>query len=190
MRPLSALLSSILFLAVAHSQNKREPIRLCVSMLKNTSLHTVDPRWQRTQLVKAFERTNNDKDVKKGKAAMIDTVPLDSTDEADPEVRENNCEFVLHTNLTDVVPTDASRVSVPPPSAVEIGRIGIGDPRDPRDTNDVTVTYRIVRNGNPKNWSSGIVSAKDSQQEEALVSQLMDQIAKRVASELRQPHSP
>jgi hypothetical protein len=190
MRPFSALLPSILLLGVVHAQNKPEPIRLCVSMLKNQSLHSVNPKWQRTQLIRAFERINKGKDVSKGKAARIDTVALDSTDEADPKVRESKCEFVVHTELTEVQRTDVGQISVPTPSAIEFGRVNVGDPRaSPRESNDATVTYRVLRNGDPESWSSGIVTGKESMQDEALVSELMDQVAKRVASEVRQNRS-
>jgi hypothetical protein len=61
MHPLSVLLFSILFLTVAHAQDAPVATRLCVSVLKNTTrLHTVNPKWQQTQLVKAFERINKD----------------------------------------------------------------------------------------------------------------------------------
>jgi len=61
MRQLSALLSSFLLVSLAQAQNKSEPIRLCVSTLQN-SLHTVvDTTWQRSQLIKAFERNNRAK---------------------------------------------------------------------------------------------------------------------------------
>ena len=57
-----------------------------------------------------------------------------------------------------------------------------------RELHDATVNYRIVRDGNPESWASGIVTAKDTVSEDALLSQLMDQIASRAAHELRNPH--
>jgi hypothetical protein len=192
MRMLFALLScSILFLPFSDAQTKPQSIRLCVALVKNSSrVHAISPKWQRTQLIKDFERINKTKEVTKGKAAKIETVALDSTDEADPAVRENNCEFVLRTTLTDVQRTDVGQINVPTPGAIEIGRINAGDPRaTPQDSNDATVTYDVLRNGDPESWSSGIVTARDSFQDEELVSQLMDQVARKVANDLRQPHT-
>jgi len=188
MRYLSALLVSILFISVVHAQDKQEPIRVCVSMLKNTSPEFVDPAWQRNELVKAFERINKSKDVKKGKAAAIEAVPLESTDEPDTDVRDKECRFVLHTNLTRVVRLGEPKISIPQPSAVEVGT-GPGDPRAyPPDYRSATVEYRLIRAGNPETWASGLVSGDGQLSEDTLVSQLMDQVANRVAGEFRKPH--
>jgi len=174
---------------IVHAQDRQEPIRLRVSMLKNGSPEFVNPTLQRNELIKAFERMNKSKDVKKGKAAPIEAIPLESTEEPDPDVRDKDCEFVLHTNLTEVVRAGTPEISIPPPGAVEVG--GISDPRAyPADYHSATVTYRIVRSAEITNWASGLVSAHAQVPEETLVTQLMDQIASRVATELRTPHPP
>ncbi len=49
MRRLSPLLLSILFISIAHAEDRPEPIRVCVSMLENSSRHIVSPTWQRNQ---------------------------------------------------------------------------------------------------------------------------------------------
>src|SRR5215467_4050686 len=189
MRYLSASLVSILLTSIVHAQGKQEPIRVCVSLLKNTSPEFVNPRLQRNELIKAFERINKSKDVKRGKVAQIEAIPLESTEEPDPDVRNKDCEFVLHTNLTEVVRAGTPEITIPPPGAVEIG--GVSDPRAyPADYHSATVTYRMVRSGEVANWASGLVSAHAQVPEETLVSQLMDQIAGRVANELRTPHPP
>jgi hypothetical protein len=189
MRRLSALLLSTLFLvSIIHAQGRPEPVRLCVATVENSSRHIVSPTWQRNQLIKAFERINKSKDVKKGKVPKIETVALDSTGEPDSTVREKNCAFVLSTNLTEVFRTDRPSVSLPPPGAIQVGT-EMGDPRAyPSDYHTATVNYTLMRAGNLKAWASGIVTAEDRLPEETLVSQLMDQIANRVAGELRKPH--
>jgi hypothetical protein len=187
---LSALLLSIVFLSNANAQKGPEPIRLCVATLENNTQHIVTPAWQRDQLIRAFERINKSKDVKKGKAASIDPVPLQSTKGSDPDISTNNCRFVLYTSLTQVLPAGAPQVSLPPAGAVQTGA-RMGDARAyPPDYHSATAEYRIMRAGDPQTWASGMVTGQGPQQEENLVSQLMDQIADRVASELRKPHPP
>jgi hypothetical protein len=160
-----------------------------VATLENSSRHIVDPTWQRNQLVRALERTNKDKAVKKGKSPKIETVALESSGEPDSTVKEKECAFVLYTNLTEVFQTGRPGVSVPPPGAIAIGT-GPGDPRAyPEDYHSATVNYRLMRAGNPKPWNSGLVTAQDRLSEDVLVSQLMDQIANRVAHEIRNPHA-
>jgi hypothetical protein len=78
-----------------------------------------------------------------------------------------------------------------PPGAVGTG-VTVGKVDQPPDMrrllNEATVNYRIVRAGDPEALASGIVTEKDTVTEDALVSRLMDQIANRAASELRNQH--
>jgi hypothetical protein len=186
MRRLSALLSPILLMLIsfAHAQNRPEPIRLCVSTLQNSSRSVINTTWQRNQLIKAFERFNKSKDVTKGKAGRIETVLLESNTETDPAVREQNCQFILHTNVIEVIDSGTPDVGNRPHS-IQVGSA----PSDPRagapDENRATVSYRIMRAGELEEWASGVVSAHDPSPDEVLVSHLMDQTANRVASELR-----
>jgi hypothetical protein len=182
----SPLLLSLVFISASNAQKGPELIRLCVATLENSSLYNVNPAGQRDQLIKAFERINKSKDVKKGKAAGIDPVPLESTKGPDPAVRQNDCRFVLYTNLTRV--QRAGEISVPPAGAVAAGA-RVGDAQAyPADYHSATIEYRVTQAGDPHTWTSGMVTAQEPQQEETLVSELMDQIASRVASELRKPH--
>lgn len=187
MRQLSALLSSFMLMSLAHAQNKSEPILLCISTLQNSSRTVVDTEWQRNQLIKAFERNNKGKDVAKGKAARIETVLLESNAETDPAVRENNCQFILHTNVVEVIDAGTSDIGNPRPRSVVIGA-----PNDPRanapNDNRATVSYRIMRAGELKEWASGEVTAHDPLPDAMLISHLMDRTADRVVSELREPH--
>jgi hypothetical protein len=181
MRTLSALLL-FLPLSFAVAENKPEPIRVCVSTLRNNSRLIVNPTWQQSQLIKAFERINKSKDVKKGKLAAVQAVKIEPED---PAIKD--CPFVLHTTVTEVERVGVPQISIPPPSAIGLDT-GPGDPRAyPSDYHSATVEYWIMRGGNIGSWDSGLVSAQDRLSEDTLVSQLMDQIASRVAAALRKP---
>jgi hypothetical protein len=188
MRRLSALLSPILLLSLAQAQNKPEPIRLCVSTIQNSSPNAIDTTWQRNRLIKAFERGNKYKDVTKGKAARIETVLLESNSETDPAVREQNCQFILHTNVIEVIDAGTPDIGNPRPRSIQVGSAP-GNPRaGASDDNRATLSYRIMRSGELEEWAAGIVKAQDQSPDEILVSELMDQTASRVADELRHPH--
>jgi len=196
---------------MVHAQDKQEPIRVCVSKLKNSAVQFVTPTWQRDELIKAFERINKSKDVKKGKIAPIQAIPLESTDEPDTDVRDKGCGFVLHTDLVVVQHADDPKIILPPPGTIQVGTT-VGGPRaypgkpksgspgidgddaerpeHPADYRTATVEYRIRRAGNPETWDSGVVSGDGQLSEERLVSQLMDQVANRVAADFRKPHPP
>jgi hypothetical protein len=193
MRRLSGFALCILVVSVSgtsalHAEKKPDVVRVCVARLKNSTPHIVNEIWQRDQLVKAFERINKGKNVKKGKAAPIEAIPLELREGSDPEVRDKDCQFVLYTNLTEVAGAGAPEIIIPRPEAVELG--GVSDPRAiPADYHSATVTYRMVRPEDIANWTSGLVSAHAQLPEQTLVAQLMDQVANRVANELRTPHS-
>ncbi|HKW66218.1 MAG TPA: hypothetical protein VJP04_02945 [Terriglobales bacterium] len=189
MRRTLSLLVLTVVVPVVSAQEKPAPVRICVGLLENTSRNIVNPAWERDQLVRALERTNKSKEVKKGKAPKLETVALESSGEADTTVREKNCDYVLYTNLAEVFQSDRPAVSVPPPGAIQVGT-GMGDPRAyPEDYHSATVNYRLMRPGNLKSWSEGMVNGDAQLTEDMLVSQLMDQIANRVAGEIRKPHT-
>ena len=189
MRRILSLVVLTVLVPIINAQEKPAPVRICVGMLENTSRNFVNPAWEREQLVRALERTNKSKEVKKGKAPKIETVALESSGEPDTTVREKNCDFVLYTNLTEVLQAGRPAVSVPPPGAIQVGT-GMGDPRAyPEDYHSATVNYRLMRPGNLKPWAEGMVSADNALPEDTLVSQLMDQIANKVALEIRKPHA-
>jgi hypothetical protein len=72
MRHLSLLLLAVVFSSpFALAAQNPEPIRLCVAVLENRSHSAVSPEWQQKELVRALERTNTKKEVKKGAAARI-----------------------------------------------------------------------------------------------------------------------
>lgn len=191
MRSLTSILAVLLSSSFALAAENAEPIRLCVAVLENQSHSSVSPEWQQKELLRALERTNKKKEVKKGKAAQITAIALDSTSGPDPRVKKEGCGFVLYTELVDVQPVGTVRVGNTQPGAVgtgvTVGRVQV-TPEMRRQLHNATVNYRIVRSGERESWASGIVTQEDTVPEEALVSRLMDQIANRAASELRKPH--
>lgn len=192
MRRLSFLLLAVVVSSpFALAAQNVEPIRLCVAVLENRSHSAVSGEWQQKELIRALERTNKKKEVKKGTAARITAVALDSTTGPDAKVKKEGCSFVLYTELVDVQQAGTVRVGTTPPSAIGTG-VTVGRVDEPADMrrlmHDATVNYRIVRAGEPGSWASGIVTDEDTVTEDALVSRLMDQIANRAAGELRKPH--
>ena len=190
MRLLSLLLLAafLSYPSVLTAQNS-ESIRVCVTMLENRSHSAVTPDWQQKELIRALERTNKNKEVKKGAAARITPVAVEPTSDLDSTVQKQDCGYVLYTQLVDVHGVRNGRMGQP--GAVGTG-VTIGKVDEPPDMrrllNDATVTYQIMQRGSLHSWSSGIVTEKDTVTEDALVARLMDQIASRAAHDLRNPH--
>ena len=192
MRHLSLLLAVVFSSPLALTAQNPEPIRLCVTVLMNRSHSAVTPEWQQKELIRALERTNAKKEVKKGAEARITAIAIDSTTGPDATVQKEGCNFVLNTELVDVHPVDTGRVGTTSvPGAVGTG-VTVGKVDEPPDMrrllHDATVNFRIMRVGDPHSWSSGIVTQRDTVTEDALVSRLMNQIASRAANDLRDPH--
>lgn len=165
-----------------------EPIRVCVAMLENRSHSAVTPDWQQKELVRALDRTNKNKDVKKGSEARIMPVALDSTNDLDTAMQRHDCGYVLYTQLVDVHSDGTGRMTQPGAAGTGVTIGKVDEPPDMRRLlHDATVNYRIMQRGSLHSLSSGIVTEKDTITEDALVSRLMDQIATRAAHELRNP---
>jgi hypothetical protein len=188
---LRCVLAVVLSFPFALAAQNPEPIRLCVAALENRSHSPVSAEWQQKELIRALERTNKHKEVKKGTAARITAVALESTSGPDAKMQKEGCGFVLYTELVDVQSVGTPRVGTNPPGAIGTS-VTVGKVYEPPDMrrllHDATVNYRIVRSGDPESWASGIVTAEDTVTEDALVSRLMDQIASRAGSQLRKPH--
>jgi len=192
MRHLSLLLLAVVFSTpIALAAQNSESIRLCVAVLENRSHSTVSSEWQQKELIRALERTNTKKDVKKGAAPRITAIAIDSTTGPDNREQKDVCDFVLNTQLVDAQPVGTGRVGTSVPGAIDTG-VTLGKVDEPPDMrrllHDATVNYRIVRVGDPHSLSSGIVTERDTVTEDALVSRLMNQIASRAANDLRNPH--
>jgi hypothetical protein len=189
MRRLSGLLLPILLTFMVQAQKKPDAVRVCVATLKNSTPEIVNATLQRNELVKAFERINKSKDVKHGKVAPIEAIPLELREGTGPEVRDKDCQFVLYTELTEVERVGSPGIILPRPGAVEVsGNVGDSRAVSSADYHSGNVTYRVVRSGDIADWTSGLESAHAQLPEQTLVLQLMDQVANRVAKELRTPH--
>ena len=154
--------------------------------LRNSSRNIVDTTWQRDQLIKAFARANKGKDVTKGKAPRIETVLLESDTETDPAVREKSCQFILHTNVVEIIDAGAADIGNSRPRSIGIGS-GRDDPRDNRPTITARPSRTGYAGGELEEWASGVVTAHEPFPDQMLISGLMDQTANRVISELRAP---
>jgi hypothetical protein len=192
MRHLALLLLGFVFTSpFALAAQNPDPIRLCVALLENHSHSAVTSDWQQKELIRALERTNTKKEVKKGAAARITPIAIDSSSDPNTMVQKESCDFVLNTELIDVHPVGTGGIGTSVPGAIGTG-VTIGKVDEPPDMrrliHDATVNYRIMRVGELHSWALGIVTERDTVTEDALVSRLMNQIAGRAANDLRNPH--
>ncbi len=163
-------------------------IKVGIAVLRNTATRSVPVNVERDRLVSAINRLKPPKHAKD--AAKILAVPLDSasSEEANAQARKLGCEYVVFTNLSEL------RESGDPPGPPRPGEVRIG--RDPV-ANDPTVfnrhevqRYAVMEfqlfhldEGSPRFDTSA--SAHEATTEDGIVSMLMDRVANRVVSEIR-----
>lgn len=173
-------------------ENSGKVIKVGVAVLKNTAPRSVPVAVERDRLVRAINQMKPPKHTKN--AAKIQAVALDSAspEAANSQARELGCEYVVFTELTDL------RESGDPARAPRPGEVHIG--RDPV-ANDPNVGYRHevqrygvmqfqlfqVDEGSPRFDTSA--SAHEATTEDGIVSMLMDRVANRVVSEIRNDNS-
>lgn len=168
-------------------------VKVGIAVLKNTAPRSVPVNVERDRLVSAINRIKPPKHVRD--AAKIVAVPLESAspEEANAQARKLGCEYVVFTNLTDLRES-GDRPGPPRPGEVRIGRDPVAN--DPTVFNRHEVQrYAVmefqlfhVDEGSPRFDTSA--SAHEATTEDGIVSMLMDRVANRVVSEIRNsnPH--
>ena len=171
-----------------NSDKNARVVKVGVALLKNTATRSVPVKVERDRLVTAINRQKPPKHAKD--AFKIQAVALDSDlrEEADAQARELGCEYVVFTNLTEL------RESGDPAPAPRPGEIRIG--KDPV-ANDPNVFYRhdvqryavmglsMFRLGDPGPRFDTTATEHEATTDDGIVSLLMDRVANRVVSEIR-----
>ncbi|HZU45183.1 MAG TPA: hypothetical protein VE994_21065 [Terriglobales bacterium] len=163
-------------------------IKVGVAVLKNSAQRSVPVSVERDRLVSAINHIKPPRHAKD--AAKIVAIPLDSSspEEANAQAKQSGCAYVVFTNLTDL------RESGDQPGPLRPGEVRIG--RDPV-ANDPNVAYRhetqryavmefqLVNTDGGSPLFDTSASAHEATTEDGIVSMLMDRVANRVVSEIR-----
>lgn len=163
-------------------------IKVGVAVLKNTATRSVPVNVERDRLVSAINRLKPPKHAKD--AAKILAVPLDSAspEEANAQATKLGCQYVVFTNLTELRES-GDQPGPPRPGEVRIGRDPVAD--DPNvayrhETQRYAVMeFQLVNTGGGNALFDTSASAHEATTEDGIVSMLMDRVANRVVSEIR-----
>lgn len=163
-------------------------IKVGVALLKNSASRSVPANVERDRLVTAINHFKPPKHAKD--AAKIVAVPLDtsSPEDANAQARKLGCEYVVFTNLTDLRES-GDQPGPPRPGEVRIGRDPVAN--DPTVFNRHEVQRYAVMEFQLSHTDGGSplfdtsASAHEATTEDGIVSMLMDRVANRVVSEIR-----
>ncbi|HTK94047.1 MAG TPA: hypothetical protein VL382_00295 [Terriglobales bacterium] len=163
------------------------PIRVCVATLRNVARRSIGVTLQRDALVRDLKQSKPPK--KAADQRRIEGIALegDSPASAGGEIGEKKCEYVVYTTVTDL--RDKSD-----PLWRDEKQQGIGNlPPQGSRHEEVTfaqVEFSILKAGNPNPLVSSSVSGEETNSEDGTVRLMMDRIASRVNTVVREAPDP
>ncbi|HVM96264.1 MAG TPA: hypothetical protein VMT89_07735 [Candidatus Acidoferrales bacterium] len=166
-------------------------VQVCVPAPRNVSTRSVPGNLERDRLVSDLNQQKPDKKTH----VMVRGVPVDGTsaDEIGDQIKQKKCDYVVYTTITEVR-LSSDPVGMPRPGTIQTNpNIGVGmpgsSPSSQNQSYQATVEYKLTRvdgaavSGAPFSSSQGVT-------EDAAVSQVMDRIASRVASDVKKGGAP
>ena len=184
------VLSFCLFALAALAQENRV-VRVGVAMMQNQASRNMPGDAGRNRLVAALNQQKPDKK----QHLKLQGIPLEGTspEELANEAKQKNCDYVVYTNLLELQSSNDSAMQ-PRPGTVQPypgGTLGMPPPNNPNNTRAMgpeyraTVEYRLYLTGDQTAVSSASLSGQQPGPEEAVVSQVLNQVANRVFAEVK-----
>ena len=163
-------------------------IKVGIAVLRNTAPRSVPVSVERDRLVSAINHLKPPKHAKD--AAKIVAIPLESAlpEEANAQARKLGCEYVVFTNLTDLRES-GDRPGPPRPGEVRIGRDPVANDPTVFNRHEVqryaVMEFQLVNTDGGDPLFNTSASAHEATTDDGIVSMLMDRVANRVVSEIR-----
>ncbi len=194
-----ALILSLCLLSICAFAQENRVVRVGVAVMQNHAGRSVPGNIERDRLVAALNQEKRDKKLH----IKIQGVPLDgmTPEDVGAEAQQKNCDYVVYTTLVELqASTDAT---MPRPGTIQTNPNGVWNTpnnaggMNPRSNPNnaeagamdpeylATVEYRLYRAGNPTAIAGAPFSNRQAAPEEAVVSQVMSQIANRVFAEVK-----
>jgi hypothetical protein len=189
-RMATRILISFCLLALPALAQENRIVRVGVAMMRGQAGH-ISGHWGQDRLVAALNQQKPDKK----QHIKLQGVPLegDGPEEVENEAKKQNCDYVIYTTLADLqASTDSVTQPQQRPGTVQPypgGGLGLppNNPNNGRTMNAqyrAIVDYRLYRSADQTAVANASVSNQGSP-EEAVVSQLMNQVASRVFAEIK-----
>jgi hypothetical protein len=185
------LIAFLCALAVQAMGQENRVVRVGVAAIQVQAGQGLSGNWAQDRLVGALNQQKPDKK----QHIKLQGVPLEGAgpEEVANEAKQKNCDYVVYTNLVELQssPNSMTQPQQPPGTMQPYpgGTLGM-PPNNPNNTRAgntqyrATVDYRLYRTGDATAISNSSVSNQGGP-EEALVSQLLNQVANRVLAEVK-----
>ena len=167
-------------------------IKVGVAVLKNTSTRSAPLNFERDRLVHDINHIKKPKHSNNN--IKIQAVPLDSSsvEAANSQARTLDCDYVVFTNLTEL--RESGDVApVPHPGEIRVGRDPVASDPSVAERHQTqryaVMDFQLFGTGDPKPLVDTSVSDHEPTTEDGIVSMLLDRVASRVVSELRNANS-
>jgi len=189
-----ALTLSCFLLSLCALGQENRVVRVGVAMMQTQASRSMSGHWGQDRLVAALNQQKPDKKqhIKLQGVALEGAGP----EELENEAKKQNCDYVVYTNLVELESTNNSMTQPQqqqPPGTVQPypgGTLGM-PPNVPNNTRNMnnqyraTVDYRLYRSGDTTAIANASVSGQQGGSEEAVVSQLLNQVASRVMGDIK-----
>jgi hypothetical protein len=161
-------------------------IRVGVAVMKNNSNRGYSGQQARDRLVRAF----NDEKADKKAHLKVQGVALEGTQSGEvySQAVAKNCDYIVHTTLTDLRTQDDLAERRPSPIDINPGgKRGAQDPGSARMNPEyaATVEYTLYRTGDPSEIAGAPLSAERAMTEDDAVSQAIGRIATSVFADAK-----
>jgi hypothetical protein len=167
----------------AEDNSAGPPIRVCVAQIRNDARRSANLGLQRDRLIKDLSESKAPKkaaDKRRIEAVAISVGSL-PTGEALP--RDERCDFTLYVTIAEL--RDASDFKSQREQMEDIARLP--DTGSRHEAQSIArVEFSLLRRGSPTPVMENTVQGQENMVEDALLFQLMDRIAQRVNSGVRE----
>jgi hypothetical protein len=183
----AVILSCCLFCLSAVAQ-ENQIVRVGVAVMQNKAGRAVPGNMERDRLVAALNQLKPDKKLH----FKVQGVPLDgmTPDETGDEAQQKKCAYVVYTSLVEL--QSSTDPAMHRPGTIQTNPNGVwGMPNSPMNPEyAATVEYRLYRTGDSSAVANAPLTNRQAADEEAVVAQVMNQIANRVFAEIKKGPAP
>ena len=162
---------------------KPAAIRVCVAQIRNIARRSVGLAQQGERLMKELNRNKASKKAFDQRRIEAVAIAGETPGGVDTLPRDQRCDFTLYVTLAEL--RDVSDFKTQREQIEDLGRPpATGSRLEPQTW--AKVDYSLQRGGNPTPVLQSSVSAQENMTEEPTVQQLMDRIAQRIGSAVRE----
>ncbi|MDP9268155.1 MAG: hypothetical protein M3P27_07480 [Acidobacteriota bacterium] len=164
---------------------KQPAIRVCVAQIRNLARRSVSLPLQRDHLMKELSRNKPSKKAADQRRIEAVAIAGETPGGVDTAPRDQRCDFTLYVTLAEL--RDVADFKTRRESIEDLTRPPAELTGSEKELQTIArVEFALLRSGNLKPIVQSSVSAQENMPEEPTVQQLLDRVAQRVGSAVRE----